>query len=80
MYCGHCAPYTVGIDIALVNKYFDLALSISVDAIPDTVKSHYDLLEHHASECISCSIRETNYPFGVPIIERMTEAAQIFDD
>lgn len=24
-YCGHCAPCTVGIDIASVNKFFDLA-------------------------------------------------------
>ena len=24
-YCGHCKPCPVGIDIAMVNKYYDLA-------------------------------------------------------
>jgi hypothetical protein len=75
MYCCHCAPCIVGIDIAMVNKVLDLALSISRDSIPDTVKDHYMLLEHHASECISCSDCETNCPFDVKIIERMADAA-----
>jgi predicted aldo/keto reductase-like oxidoreductase len=80
MYCGHCAPCIVGIDIAMVNKYLDLALSISKDSIPDTVKDHYELLEHHASECISCDACETNCPFDVKIIDRMAEAAGVFGE
>jgi predicted aldo/keto reductase-like oxidoreductase len=80
MYCGHCAPCIVGIDIAMVNKYLDLALSISRDSIPDTVKDHYTLLEHHASECISCDACEANCPFDVRIIERMAEAAGVFGE
>ena len=78
MYCGHCAPCIVGIDIAMVNKYLDLALSISTDAIPDTIKDHYGLLEHHASECISCDACEANCPFDVKIIEKMAEATKVF--
>ncbi|HPH96932.1 MAG TPA: aldo/keto reductase [Anaerolineaceae bacterium] len=78
MYCGHCAPCTVGIDIALVNKYLDLAHSGSKDFIPETVREHYALLEHPASECISCGVCETNCPFGVAIIEKMAEAADVF--
>jgi predicted aldo/keto reductase-like oxidoreductase len=78
MYCGHCAPCTVGIDIAMVFKYFDLALSISKDSIPDTVKHHYGLLEYHASECNSCGACETNCPFEVKIIERMGDVAGVF--
>lgn len=78
MYCGHCAPCIVGIDIAAVFKYLDLALSISRDSIPDTVKDHYALLEHHASECISCDSCEANCPFDVKIIEKMADAAAVF--
>jgi uncharacterized protein len=80
MYCGHCAPCTVGIDIAMVNKYLDLALLISKDSIPKTVKGHYKLLEHHASECNSCGECETNCPFDVTIIEKMAEAAGVFGE
>jgi predicted aldo/keto reductase-like oxidoreductase len=78
MYCGHCAPCALGIDIAMVNKYLDLALSISKDAIPDTVKDHYELLEHHASECNSCGACETNCPFDVQIIQKMESASGVF--
>jgi len=78
MYCGHCAPCTLGIDIALVNKVLDLALSISGDSIPETIRDHYELLEHHASECNACAACETNCPFDVPIIEKMAQAAEAF--
>ena len=74
MYCGHCAPCAVGIDIALVNKYLDLSRSFT----PDTVSDHYALLDHHASECIGCGQCEPNCPFGVDIIEKMATAAEVF--
>lgn len=76
MYCGHCAPCSKKIDIASVNKYLDLA-SIQED-IPETLKSHYDLLEHHASECIECGACMKNCPFGVDIIKKMKQANQLF--
>jgi len=74
MYCGHCAPCAVGIDIALVNKYLDLSRSFT----PETVSDHYALLDHHASECIGCGQCEPNCPFGVDIIEKMASAAEVF--
>jgi predicted aldo/keto reductase-like oxidoreductase len=74
MYCGHCAPCAVGIDIAAVNKYLDLSHSFT----PETVSDHYALLDHHASECIGCGQCEPNCPFGVDIIDRMAKAAEIF--
>ena len=52
VYCGHCAPCTVGIDVASVNKY--VALVKAEKEIPETVREHYKLLTHHASECIKC--------------------------
>lgn len=76
MYCGHCAPCSKKIDIASVNKYLDLAL-IQED-VPETLKNHYDLLEHHASECIECGACMKNCPFGVDIINKMKQADQLF--
>lgn len=76
MYCGHCAPCTIGIDVATVNKYLDLCLA--ENTVPDTVKDHYALLAHHASDCVQCGICETNCPFGVTVAERMQRAAEIF--
>lgn len=76
MYCGHCAPCTKKIDIALVNKYYDLATIQKV--VPETVIDHYELLAHHASECIACGACMKNCPFGVDIIERMKKATEFF--
>ncbi|MGN1033475.1 MAG: aldo/keto reductase, partial [Intestinibacter sp.] len=76
MYCGHCAPCSVKIDIAYVNKYLDLA-SIQ-DDLAETIKDHYELLAHHASECVECGLCMDNCPFGVDIIGKMKEAAKLF--
>jgi predicted aldo/keto reductase-like oxidoreductase len=79
-YCGHCAPCTMGIDIASVNKFYDLA-EIQVaqgGPVPELVADHYAALEVHADECIACGVCEPNCPFGVPIIERMEAAAELF--
>ena len=76
MYCGHCAPCSKKIDIALVNKYLDLAL-IQED-VPETLKNHYDLLEQHADDSIECGICMKNCPFGVNIINKMKQAVKLF--
>ena len=76
MYCGHCAPCTSKIDIAAVNKFYNL--TVAQGEIPETVREHYKALEHHASECIACGACETRCPFGVQIVESMQRAAQRF--
>lgn len=76
MYCGHCAPCAVGIDIAMVNKFYNL--TVAENAIPETVADHYHLLTHHASECIECGRCEKNCPFGVEIINQMKKATLRF--
>ena len=75
-YCGHCKPCPAEIDIAMVNKFYDLATMQA--EIPESVKSHYELLEHHASECIGCRGCESRCPFGVKISERMEKTAKLF--
>lgn len=76
MYCGHCAPCSVGIEIASVNKFYNLCPAEG--GIPETVREHYRALAHHASECVACGRCETNCPFGVPIIDSMRRAAGKF--
>lgn len=76
MYCGHCAPCTAGIDIASVNKFYNLARA--QDGIPETVREHYAALGHHASECVACRACESRCPFGVEIAEQMRRAAERF--
>lgn len=76
MYCGHCAPCAAGIDIASVNKFYNLTLAQG--EIPETVREHYKALSHHASECIECGGCETRCPFGVEIVAAMHKASERF--
>lgn len=78
MYCGHCAPCTVGIDIAMVNKFRDLC--IAQGFVPETVREHYRALQHHAGECIACGRCEKNCPFGVEIIKGLEDAVHLFGE
>ncbi len=76
MYCGHCAPCSVGIDIASVNKFYNLCTSD--DDLPETVREHYKVLPHHASECLACGKCVDRCPFGVDIVGAMQRAAKRF--
>jgi len=79
-YCGHCAPCPVGISVAQVNKFYDLA-EVQVakgGEVPPLVRDHYLALEHHADECIGCGGCESRCPFGVGVIERMARTAELF--
>ena len=75
-YCGHCQPCPAGIDIAMVNKYDDLAAM--QPETPATLKAHYAELSAHASDCLHCESCESRCPFGVRISERMTATAERF--
>lgn len=76
MYCGHCAPCSRGIDVASVTKFLNLAKAQG--SVPETVREHYGILEHKASECIACGACEKCCPFGVSIIKNMHRASEIF--
>ena len=75
-YCGHCAPCTAGIDIAAVNKFYDLAVMQS--EVPASIREHYRALNATADDCTACAACEPRCPFGVPIAERMEKAAELF--
>lgn len=76
MYCGHCAPCPVGIDVAAVTKFLNLARAQG--SVPETVREHYGLLAHTGGECVACGACEGRCPFGVSIMENMKLAAQTF--
>ena len=75
-YCGHCRPCVMNIDIAMVNKFYDLA--VQQDRVPESVQGHYEALGVTASSCIGCRDCEGRCPFEVPIAERMEKAAALF--
>ncbi len=76
MYCGHCAPCPKGIDVASVTKFLNLAKAQG--ELPETVREHYAVLPHTASECVQCGACEKRCPFQVPVIQNMEEAAKLF--
>lgn len=76
MYCNHCLPCPAHLDIAQINKYLDLAQLHA--PIPDTVKAHYQALDHHAGDCVQCGSCEQNCPFSVPVRDRMRGAQRVF--
>ena len=75
-YCGHCAPCPKKIDIAMVNKLYDLA--VMQLEVPATVRAHYQELSANASDCIGCKSCESRCPFHVSVAERMEKARVIF--
>lgn len=75
-YCGHCLPCPAKIDIAMVNKLYDLA-DMQKNA-SSSLKAHYHSLSATADDCIACGQCERRCPFGVPVIERMSAAKKMF--
>ena len=77
-YCGHCKPCPMDIDIAMVNKFYDLA--VLQPEVPESVRQHYLDLPVTASACIGCQSCESRCPFEVRIAERMEKATALFGE
>ncbi len=73
VYCNHCQPCPAGIDIGLVNKYYDLAL-----AGDDIAANHYDKLSVTADACLQCGHCDSRCPFQVNQSQRMLDIAKKF--
>ncbi|NMP38560.1 MAG: (4Fe-4S)-binding protein [Clostridiales bacterium] len=73
VYCNHCKPCPAGINIGIVNKYYDLAKN--GDAMAG---EHYFGLEKHAGDCISCGHCVSRCPFGVEQMDRMKDIESCF--
>jgi len=73
VYCNHCQPCPVGLDIGMINKYYDLA------KIGDEIAAdHYNKLPLHASDCIQCGHCERRCPFMVKQESRMKAIKNYF--
>ena len=73
VYCSHCQPCPAGLNVGLINKYYDLAV------IGDAMAAdHYEKLEKKASDCISCGHCDRRCPFHVNQSGRMKEIAAYF--
>ncbi len=73
VYCNHCQPCPAGIDVGLINKYYDLSL-----AGDEMAKNHYTKLAKNASDCLHCGHCDSRCPFGVMQSSRMEEIADYF--
>ena len=73
VYCNHCQPCPAGIDIGLVNKYYDLAL-----AGDDIAANHYTKLATKADACLQCGHCEERCPFSVKQMSRMVAIDEYF--
>ncbi len=73
VYCNHCKPCPAGIDIGIVNKYYDLARNGDSMAA-----EHYHNLDIQADACMQCGHCESRCPFHVRQESRMKEIAAYF--
>lgn len=73
VYCNHCQPCPAGLNIGLINKYYDLAV------IGDSMAAdHYAKLDKKASDCIGCGHCDRRCPFHVNQSSRMQTIAAYF--
>ena len=73
VYCSHCHPCPAGLNIGLINKYYDLA------RVGDHMAAgHYAKLSRHASDCTGCGHCDRRCPFHVAQKDRMKEIAAYF--
>lgn len=74
VYCNHCQPCPAGIDIGIVNKYYDLSL-----AGDDMAANHYDKLVIKADACLKCGHCDKRCPFKVKQQDKMRKIAEYFE-
>lgn len=73
VYCNHCLPCPAGIDVGLVNKYYDLALAGDAMAA-----NHYGKLTVNADACVGCGHCDRRCPFHTQQSARIKEIAAYF--
>ncbi len=75
VYCNHCKPCPAGLDIGLINKYYDLA-----GAGDGMAAEHYRTLAKTAADCIGCGHCDRRCPFRVEQSGRMREIRAYFGE
>lgn len=74
VYCDHCLPCPVEIEIGTLLKLLDAA----EHRLNKVVATGYGALKRNASDCTRCSLCIERCPFDVPVIERMERAIEVF--
>ena len=74
VYCNHCQPCPAGLNVGLINKYYDLALAGDAMAA-----DHYAKLDKKASDCTGCGHCDRRCPFHVAQSGRMKEISRYFE-
>ena len=75
VYCNHCQPCPAGLEIGLINKYYDLTRQGD-----EMARDHYRNLQAHASDCTNCGHCDKRCPFSVSQSARMQEIAAYFGE
>lgn len=74
VYCDYCLPCPEGIEIGSLMRLLDIVEPMSVDGLGTAQRT----LARSAGDCTRCGDCEGRCPFGVPVLERMDRAAEVF--
>ena len=78
LYCNHCLPCTVGINVAQIHRLADSAAVAEPQDLP-ALRLAYEDVAVKASACIGCGVCTGRCPFHVDIIGKMTYAASVLE-
>ncbi len=79
LYCSHCQPCAVRIDIAAVNRLLDSARA-GASADMRGMRERYAALAVKPSACVRCGACEERCPFQVGVMDQMKQAAEAFEN
>jgi uncharacterized protein len=74
MYCDHCLPCPVGIEVGVVTRLRDEGRA----GLTTALRADYAALPHAASGCTECGVCTERCPFGVDAVANVREAAGLF--
>lgn len=75
VYCNHCQPCPMGLNVGLINKYYDLSLTGD-----HLATEHYYKLETRADACVACGHCNRRCPFHVDQMARMQKINEYFNE
>jgi predicted aldo/keto reductase-like oxidoreductase len=74
--CNHCLPCPADINIGQTILYVGIS---QWDGVTDLLREWYAALPTPASACVECGVCMERCPFGVDVIDKMREAAALFE-
>jgi len=75
VYCNHCLPCPVTIDIGYTTRLMETAQY----AISDAVMAEYNALSSKASDCLKCGDCVERCPFDVDVMANMEQAVKLLE-